>query len=250
MISPQKNNFNSKSVSHYKRCEKVSQSIQSDELIPTCKENSNSAKVSHYTRLFTRCFKILSNGFSSCPPVFDNIIFDSSFFMNEDYHQAAICICMPLIDEENRRSLKMANEKSNRDDYDDDLSLSSSMEIISTFDYDYDFIVHVLNSLIECPLFIGALCNGNIKAYCPFMDMMEPYRTANSISMKTPICNCKKGMNWKMMQNHLRQMQTKCMLYFAVYKFVEEYSQLINGKTNVKSQNFKANKIRNDSITV
>ena len=38
------------------------------------------------------------------------------------------------------------------------------------------------------------------------------------------------------------------MLHFAVYTFVEEYSQMITGKTNVKSQNCQANKLRSSPV--
>ena len=88
---------------------------------------------------------------------------------------------MPLIIKKNMRRLKIADEKPERDDDNNDSSSSSSMQICSTLDYNNDFIVHVLESLSECPPFIVALSNCSIKAYCPFMDMMEPYRTANRI---------------------------------------------------------------------
>ena len=51
------------------------------------------------------------------------------------------------------------------------------------------------------------------------------------------------------MQNRLKQMHPNCMLHFAVHKFADEHVRLTNGKTNVKSQKFQANKVRNDYIT-
>ena len=191
----------------------------------------------------------MPDGTSSCPDMIDNITFDSSYTMNKDCFQAALRISMKTIDTENLLRLENEKEKQNRD-HDESFSSESTLQIVSTLDYDHDALLSVLESLIKCPPLFALMCSGdhNLRAYCPFSENLEPYRHRNNISLQTGICKCKKGMTWLSMMNHLRQLAGNCMLHFAVYKFVKHYSQMITGKTNVKSQNCQANKLLSSPV--